>query len=214
MANERFEGIYGRLYSEVIKRRALRRAAFSLWGSADPLLRLDEIVADAARGAAGGTILDVPCGSGTLLPLFQSAGFEGRVIESDLADAMMRRARDSAASFEVSFVQADARDLPLEPQSVDAVVSVNGLHVIPEPQRFVRELARVLKPGGRLWLITPVSSTGLRNRTILSLARRLEITPGPPPTLAQLHALLDEAGFRRDASLGGTSITGLVATRA
>jgi hypothetical protein len=53
MTNERFEGLYGRVYTHVIHTRTLRRAVFSLWGSADPLLCLDEIVA-AAEGAGTG----------------------------------------------------------------------------------------------------------------------------------------------------------------
>src|SRR5438132_2734020 len=114
MANERFEGLYGRLYSTVIQTPALRRAVFWLWGSADPLLHLDEIVSAAASEAAGATILDVPCGGGTVLPLLARAGFDGTVIETDLADAMMRRAetvRDRLRPrYEVTFLKADARD--------------------------------------------------------------------------------------------------------
>ena len=218
MANERFEGLYGRLYTGVIRGPAIRRAAFTLWGSADPLLRLETIIGAAAEEAPDGTILDVPCGGGTILPLLADTRFAGHVIESDLADAMMRRARDTLTSvpaprYRTSFIQADARDLPLDPASVDTVISVNGLHVIPRPERFLAEFARVLRPGGRVSLITPVTSTGLRNRMILGAAERLWITPGPPPTLDELHQLLEAAGFEIAESLGGTSITGLVATR-
>ena len=217
MANERFEGVYGRLYNGVMQTPALRRAVFSAWGSADPLLHLDQVVSAAAREAAGGTILDVPCGGGTLLPLLADAGFRGAVIESDLADAMMRRARATqcrlGAEYDVRFVQADARELPLEAASVDCVISINGLHVIPAPERFLSELARVLRPGGAAWLITPVSSSALRNRSILAMARTLGITPGSPPTLPELHTMVGDAGFRIRRSLGGTSIIGLVCDR-
>lgn len=217
MANERFEGLYGRLYTHVIQSQTLRRAAFSLWGSADPLLRLDEIVAAAVAEAARGTILDVPCGGGTLLALLDRAGFHGTVIESDLADAMMRRARAAhtrlGADYDVKFVQADARELPLKSESVDAVISINGLHVIPSPERFLAELARVLRSGGALWLITPVNSRALRSRVILAAARALGITPAPPPTMAELHGMVEHAGLEIRRSLGGASITGLVIDR-
>jgi ubiquinone/menaquinone biosynthesis C-methylase UbiE len=217
MANERFEGLYGRLYNRVIQTPALRRAVFSLWGHADPLLQLDAIVRDAAGETTGGTVLDVPCGGGTLLPLFARAGFRGTVIESDLADAMMRRAeathRPLQPAYAVQLLQADARELPLDDASVDCVISINGLHVIPAPERFLSELARVVRPGGALWLITPVSSSAVRNRSILALARTVGITPGSPPTLEQLHTMVDTAGFQIRRSLGGTSITGLVCDR-
>jgi ubiquinone/menaquinone biosynthesis C-methylase UbiE len=217
MANERFEGVYGRLYNSVIQTPALRRAAFSLWGHADPLIQLDTIVRDAACEAADGTVLDIPCGGGTVLPLFARAGFRGTVIESDLADAMMRRAegthRRLQPGYAVRLLQADARDLPLDDSSVDCVISINGLHVIPAPARFLSELARVVRPGGALWLITPVSSSAFRNRSILALARTVGITPGSPPTLEELHTMVDIAGFQIRRSLGGTSITGLVCDR-
>jgi ubiquinone/menaquinone biosynthesis C-methylase UbiE len=218
MANERFEGVYGRLYNSVIQTPALRRAVFSMWGSADPLLHLDQVVGAAAGEAGGGTILDIPCGGGTVLPLLAGAGFRGTVIESDLADAMMRRAQRThhrlQPQYDVRFLQADARELPLEPASVEGIISINGLHVIPAPERFLSELARVIRPGGTLWLITPVSSSAVRNRSILAMARTLGITPGSPPTLPELRAMVGDAGFQIRRSLGGSSITGLVCDRA
>jgi ubiquinone/menaquinone biosynthesis C-methylase UbiE len=217
MAGDRFEGIYGRIYNTVIQTPTLRRTVFTLWGSADPLLHLDAIVAAATAEAGGGSILDVPCGGGTVLALLHRAGFGGTVIEADRADAMLRRAqaahRRLAPRFAVEFLQADARALPVETASVDVGISINGLHVIPEPERFISELARVIRPGGALWLITPVTSTALRSRAILKMARTLEITPAAPPTLADLHAMIPAAGLRIRRSLGGRNITGLVCDR-
>lgn len=217
MPADRFEGSYGRLYTRVIQTPALRRAVFAMWGSADPLVHLEEIIHAAARETPDGTILDVPCGAGTILPTLIRAGFHGTLIESDLADAMIVRARAAgtrlAPPFTVRFTQADARTLPLDDAAVDAAISINGLHVIPEPTRFLAELARVLRPGGSLWLITPVNSSSLRSRAILAAARRLNITPAAPPTLPELHRMLETAGFRLRRSLGGSSITGLVCNR-
>jgi ubiquinone/menaquinone biosynthesis C-methylase UbiE len=214
MPADRFEGIYGRLYNRVIQTPALRRAVFTLWGSADPILDLDRIVAAAAAEVGSGTLLDVPCGGGTTLALLARARFGGTVIESDLADAMMRRAASANAHlrppFAVQFLQADARELPLDRSAVDGAISINGLHVIPGPERFIAELARVIRPGGSLTLITPVSSDAIRGRVILRAARALGITPAPPPTAERLHAMLEAAGFRIRSPLGGTSITGVI----
>jgi ubiquinone/menaquinone biosynthesis C-methylase UbiE len=217
MSADRFEGTYGRVYTQVMQTTILRRAVFSLWGSADPLLHLDEVVNAAVQGCPDGRLLDVPCGGGTLIPLLRFAGFRGTLIESDLADAMMRRAQRTttrlAPAFAVRFAPADARALPIEEASIDTVISINGLHVIPEPRRFLNEIARVLRPGGSLWLITPVSSTSIRSRAILAAARRLNITSAPPPTPLELHSMIEHAGLRIRRSLGGESITGLVCDR-
>jgi SAM-dependent methyltransferase len=215
--NRRFEGLYGGLYNRIIQSPALRRAAFSIWGSADPLYDLDVFVADAVRAARtmspSPTLVDLPSGGGTILPFLAREGFAGTVVEVDLADAMLRRAvalhRAVTPDLETVFLQDDALDLSLRSAIADVVISINGLHVVPDPRRFLTELARITKRSGTLRLITPVDDPSTRSRAILALARRLEITPRTPPSRGRLYDLLAEAGFGRFHSYGGTSITGL-----
>jgi SAM-dependent methyltransferase len=219
--NRRFEGVYGRIYSRVIQTPVLRKAAFCLWGSSDPLYDLEAFVADVARktqaSSATPLLVDVPSGSGTLLPLLAQEGFEGTVVEVDLAVSMLRRAVDLHASrtphLETVFLQSDVLDLPFKRAVADVVVSINGLHVVPDPGRFLAEVARIVKPGGRLWLITPVDGPSLRGRAILAAARVLGITPRRPLGLGELRNLLAGAGFREICSYGGTSITGVACER-
>jgi ubiquinone/menaquinone biosynthesis C-methylase UbiE len=219
--NRRFEGLYGRIYNRVIQSPALRRAAFSIWGSADPLYDLEIFVADAVVAARemspSPVLVDLPSGGGTLLPFLSRDDFQGTVIEVDLATAMLRRAvalhRSSTPQLETVFLQSDALDLSLKDAVADVVVSINGLHVVPHPARFLAELARITKPSGKLWLITPVDGPSARSRTILAAARSLRITPRTPPTLAELRNLLDEAGFAQVHSYGGASITGIACDR-
>lgn len=215
--NRRFEGLYGRLYNRVIQSPALRKAAFSMWGSADPLYNLDVFVTDAVRAARSMSplpvLVDLPSGGGTLLPFLARNGFSGTVIEVDLAAAMLQRAvalhRSITADLETVFLQSDALDLSLRDAVADLVISINGLHVVPNPARFLAELARITKPDGKLWLISPVDGPSVRSRAILAAASSLRITPGAPPTLAELRNLLAEAGFRQFRSYGGASITGV-----
>ena len=219
--NRRFEGGYGRLYNRVIQNRALRRTVFSLWGSTDPLHDLEGFVADAVaasrRATARPVLVDLASGGGTLLPLLARDRFAGLVIEVDLALVMLRRAvalhRSGPPGLETTFVQGDALRLPLSDAVVDVVVSVNGLHVVPDPVRFLSEAARVTRPGGHLWLITPVDGPGARSRAILAAAKYLGITSRTPPASAELHRLLERAGFSVVRSYGGTSITGLACAK-
>lgn len=220
--NRRFEGLYGRLYNRVIQSPGLRRAAFSMWGSADPLYDLDVFVADAVAAAramsTAPVLVDLPSGGGTLLPFLARDGFPGTVIEVDLATAMLQRAvalhRSSTPDLETVFLQSDALDLSLRDAVADVVISINGLHVVPDHARFLAELARITKPGGRLWLITPVDGPSVRSRVILAAARSLRITPRTPPTLGELSDLLAESGFRSVRSYGGASITGVACAKA
>jgi ubiquinone/menaquinone biosynthesis C-methylase UbiE len=219
--NRRFEGLYGGVYNRVIQSAGLRKAVFSVWGSADPLYELDSFVSDAveaARAASQAPVLvDLPSGGGTLLPFFAREGLEGTVIEVDLAAAMLRRAvaleQRITSDLRTIFLRADALDLPLKARIADVVVSINGLHVVTDHRGFLEAIARITKPNGELWLITPVDGPSPRSRAILAAARRLGITPGAPPTLSSLYRFLDEVGFTSIRSYGGNSIAGLSAQR-
>lgn len=213
--SRRFEGIYGAIYDRVIQAPSVRRAIFGAWGSADPLRNLDAFVTDAVRRVAGrrdAVLLDLPSGGGTLLPLLAREPFTGTIVEVDLAASMLARAvrlHDSVQpNFQAVFLRTDALDLPLRDSIADVVISINGLHVVNEPAGFLTELARVVKPGGDFWLITPVDGPGIRSRVILRAAKALSITPRTPPTRAALRGLLDAAGFELVHDYGGQSIAG------
>ena len=216
----RFDGIYGPLYDRVIQSDALRRLAPLAYGDAGPVPDLDGFATKVALGAhASGprpVLLDVPSGGGTLLPRLADGGFRGLVIEADLGSAMLRRAarqRRRTPNADVVLLRADAHDLPLRDGSVDAAVSLNGLHVMPDPRTFLRELGRLVKPGGRVWLVTLVSGGTRRADAVNRLGRVTGILPGPPPTRPTLLRWLREAGFGRIEPLGGTGLTALSAVR-
>lgn len=114
---------------------------------------------------------------------------------------------------DIALLRADAQDLPLKRGTVDAVVSLNGLHVMPDSQRFVDELGRVVRKRGRLFLVTLVSGGNLRSDAILRAGRAAGIIPTPPPTRETLLRWLADAGFASQVPLGGTGLIGIAATR-
>jgi SAM-dependent methyltransferase len=217
----RFEGVYGPVYDRVIQSDAARRLAPLAYGPAGPIPDLDGFarrVADGTRADGDGppVLLDVPCGGGTLLPRLREQGFAGVVVESDLGAAMLRRAarlRDRLADGATVLLRADAQDLPLRDASIDGAVSLNGLHCMPDPRAFVRELGRVVRPGGSLFLVTLVSG-GTRRADLSILAGRLTgIIPTPPPPRPTLLRWLREADWQDIESLGGKGLVGYAATR-
>ena len=217
----RFEGVYGPVYDRVIQSDTLRRLAPIAYGPAGPIPDLDGFcrrVAEAtvADGDTPPLLLDVPCGGGTLLPRLREQGFTGVVIESDLGAAMLRRAgalRDRLADGATILLRADAQDLPFEDGSVDGVVSLNGLHCMPDPRAFVSELGRVVRPGGRLFLVTLVKG-GTRRADLSILAGRMTgIIPTPPPPRQTLLRWLRDAGWQDIEPLGGKGLVGYDATR-
>ncbi len=83
----------------------------------------------------------------------QAVGPEGRVIGVDMTPAMLERARGNAAKAgftNVEFREGRLEALPVESASVDAVTSNCVLNLVPDKGSVFREIARVLKPGGRL----------------------------------------------------------------
>ncbi len=102
----------------------------------------------------GETVLDL--GSGAGIDAFVAArqvGPQGRVIGVDMTPAMLERARAGAAGLglqQVEFREGRLESLPLEDASVDAVTSNCVINLVPDKRQAFREIARVLRPGGRL----------------------------------------------------------------
>jgi len=102
----------------------------------------------------GETVLDL--GSGPGLDAFlaaRSVGAAGRVIGVDMTPEMLERARAGAAKLglaQVEFREGRLEALPVADASVDAVTSNCVINLVPDKGQVFREVARVLKPGGRL----------------------------------------------------------------
>jgi arsenite methyltransferase len=122
---------------------------------------------------AGEVVVDL--GSGGGLDVFLAAkmvGPEGRVIGIDMTSAMIERARANAASggyTNVEFYQSTIDNIPLPDASVDCVISNCVLNLAPDKPGVFREIARILKPGGRL----AVSDIALKRELPEAIARSM-----------------------------------------
>jgi demethylmenaquinone methyltransferase/2-methoxy-6-polyprenyl-1,4-benzoquinol methylase len=94
----------------------------------------------------GGVVLDLACGTGDLCRELQSAGL--RAVGMDLSYGMLAAAHTTAP-----LAQADALALPVPPATVDGVTCGFALRNLAALEPFFAELARVLRPGGRIALL-------------------------------------------------------------
>ena len=99
----------------------------------------------------GGAVLEIACGTGIVTRrLRDRLPALTKLVATDLNEAMMnhasRKFRDDES---VEWKQADATDLPFSDQSFDAVICQFGLMFVPDKVQAMREVQRVLKPGGK-----------------------------------------------------------------
>ena len=125
----------------------------------EPLWQAQLAVAQAAllelaTLAPGERVLDVACGTGLVtFAAAQAIGPEGRALGVDISGHMIggarRRAQERKAA-NVNFLRMDAEALELPDASFDVVLCALGLMYVPDPERALREMRRVLRPGGRI----------------------------------------------------------------
>ncbi len=144
-----------------------------------------------------GTVVEIGFGAGTNVPCYP--GQVRRVLAVDPSDVGWRRSETRRASSSAEIVRAgtDAQVLPLDDASVDAALTTFTLCSVPDPVAALREIARVLRPGGALHLLEHGLSDDAR------VARRQRgVTPWWPHVAGGCHldrnvpALCEAAGLR------------------
>ena len=148
--------------SQIVQQHNLKSQ--TVWNA--PAGRYDEIsrsIADAIEHAVervsakpGDRILDLATGTGWGSRILAQRFPGVKVIGADIAEQMLDYARATAArqELEIDYVHADAEKLPFANGEFDAVVSTFGVMFVGNPEAAAAELARVVKPGGRLALAT------------------------------------------------------------
>jgi ubiquinone/menaquinone biosynthesis C-methylase UbiE len=122
-------------------------------GWRDQLEPAHSLMLDMAALRPGERVLDVACGTG--LVSFRAAaavGERGAVVGTDISGEMVETARRGAALRDlgqVSFERSDAEALPLSDATFEVAVCGLGLMYVPDPVTALREMRRVLRPGGR-----------------------------------------------------------------
>ncbi|USQ86807.1 class I SAM-dependent methyltransferase [Streptomyces phaeoluteigriseus] len=139
----------------------------------------------------GDRVLDAGCGTGRALPPLRGAvGASGVVVGADLTPAMLEAAVRAGRDRDGWLLLADVSALPLRSGSLDAVFAAGLVAHLPDPARNLRELARVVRPGGVLALFHPIG------RAALAARQGRRITPDDLRAEPNLRALLAGSGWR------------------
>ena len=97
---------------------------------------------------AGKEVLEIATGPGLLAK--HVAPSAKRMVATDYSDGMIAEAKKGDCPENLTFAVADAMNLPYAAISFDAVIIANALHIVPDPEKVLREIDRVLKSGGIL----------------------------------------------------------------
>ncbi|REE64975.1 methyltransferase family protein [Streptomyces sp. 3212.3] len=158
---------------------------------------------------SGDRVLDAGCGTGrALTPLRAAVGASGVVLGADLTPAMLEAAVRAGRDRDGLLLLADVAALPVRTGSLDAVFAAGLIAHLPRPTENLRELARVVRPGGLLALFHPIG------RAALAARQGRQITPDDLRAEANLGPLLAGSGWRMTSYVDEDSRFLAVAVRA
>lgn len=155
-------------------------------------------------------LLDVAAGAGGASLMAAVAGADVFAVDASRAMVDRIRARAGGQTGSAGRVRAETMDgtaLALADASFDAALSVFGVILFPDAGCGMREIARVLKPGGRVAIVTwtDIERYELASRLIAAIASVRGPQPPPPALPAQLR-FREEAAFRSLLSEGGLAV--------
>ncbi len=159
------EQLYGRQYGSNVAQNYER---FFVPNIGTPIMHT---LMDHAAPAAGERVLDVACGTGVVArAAAERVGESGRVAGLDVTGGMLAVARRTPGARDIDWHEADAESMPLENAIFDLVLCQMGLQFVTNKLAALREMRRVLAPGGRLVLNVPGPTPDLFARLATALA--------------------------------------------
>jgi ubiquinone/menaquinone biosynthesis C-methylase UbiE len=112
--------------------------------------RLPEMIRE-LRIRPGDALLDVGGGTGILLPLlYKVAGNRSKIISLDIAEEMLKRAKNNNYPSNIHYIHADVTAIPVASETFDIVICYSCFPHFPDKGKALAEMARVLRSNGRL----------------------------------------------------------------
>jgi 2-polyprenyl-3-methyl-5-hydroxy-6-metoxy-1,4-benzoquinol methylase len=165
-----------------------------------------KLVGEYLPSVEGRWVLEMACGRGGFSRLLAARG--ARMFGADFSSTALQIARGKSSEAEaelgarLQLAQADAQNLPYATSSFDIIISCETIEHLPDPAAALREMARVARPGARLFLTTPNYFNLMGLYYLYARARNRRATPGADQPFdrvflfPQIRALLRTAGWR------------------
>jgi SAM-dependent methyltransferase len=150
---------------------------------------VNDITLEILKPAPGERICEIGFGPGGTLSLLAAAGAEviGLDVSPDMVKIAARRNADAITTGRMELHHSDGTRIPLPDDSLDAALAVYNLYFWPNPAATLADLARTLRPGGRLVLVSLADDYPLSSRFDPAIYR--------VPTEAEAITWLEAAGF-------------------
>ena len=175
----------------------------TLFNDANVLARICE----SAQLSGKSRVLDVACGPGIVVEAL--ARHAGEVVGCDITPEMLVKAQQRCAAAGLSnvrFAPGRAEALPYEDAAFDVVVSRSAIHHFPDPAAVLREMARVVRAGGRMVTVDVMAA---ETPAEAALHNALEILRDPSHVRmlpqSELHAMLVQAGLEVESCVAWTN---------
>ncbi len=155
-----------------------------------------------------GELLDVPVGTAVFTASKWAALKNARITCLDYSNDMLARAEERLRSYKnISCIQGDVGNLPMDDDSFDIVISMNGFHAFPDKQRAFSETYRVLKSGGRFIACFYIQGKSKRTDWLVKtiLAKKGWFTP-PFQTEEELRIILGKMYRKADIHVDGSIV--------
>lgn len=144
----------------------------------------------------GSQVLDLGCGTGILFPhILKAVGRKGRLYGVDLSEQMLFEARRKYPHENIFLIRALAENLPFLPESVDYVIAFASFPHFESKARAIKEISRVLKKGGRLFIAHLLGRKGLQEHHRSS--GDIEVMRDILPAEKVLKRMLKKKGFKK-----------------
>ena len=149
--------------------------------------------------AAGKVVLELATGPGLIANHIADKAY--KVVATDFSPEMINQAKKNGTADNVVFEIADASDLSYADKSFDVVVIANALHVIPNPEKVLSEIDRVLKDGGLLICPTYIHRSAEKKENLWAkLLKALGVSFAHQWTAEEFAAFIQSNGWKINKS--------------